>query len=205
MTCWAIVPVKSVKQGKSRLAAILGAEQRTALNRHLFGRVLDAAQSQFGANRIVVVTADAFLLALVRGQGLHGLQDPGGGLNAALALGSRHAFARDAKAVVVLSSDLPLVTGDDIAALTTALGDGPSCVIAPDEQEQGTNALALAPPDASFFRFGVDSFQAHLAAARDRGLRLRVLRRAGLANDLDTPEHYRQLAKAQRVPSGALA
>jgi 2-phospho-L-lactate guanylyltransferase len=205
MTCWAIVPVKSFTQGKSRLAAILGSEQRTALNRRLFGRVLEAAQSQFSANRIIVVTADAFLLALARGQGLHGLQDPGGGLNAALALGSRHAFARDAKAVVVLSSDLPLVTGGDIAALTSALGHGPSCVIAPDEQEQGTNALALAPPDADFFRFGADSFQAHLAAAHARGLPVRVLRRAGLAQDLDTPDHYRQFAKAQRVPSGALA
>src|SRR5262245_42069895 len=140
MTCWAIVPVKSLTQGKSRLAAILGSEQRAALNRHLFGRVLDAALGQFDANRIVVLTADAVLLVLGRGQGLHGLQAPAGGLNAALALGSRHAFMRDAKAVVVLSSDLPLVTGGDIAALTSALGDGPSCVIAPDEQEQGTNA-----------------------------------------------------------------
>ena len=205
MTCWAVVPVKSFTLGKSRLSAILGAEQRIALNRRLFGRVLEAAQSQFPTNRIIVVTADAFLLALARGQGLHGLQDPGGGLNAALALGSRHAFARDAKAVVVLSSDLPLVTGDDIAALTSALGHGPSCVIAPDEQEQGTNALALMPPDADFFRFGIDSFQAHLAAARARGLPVRVLRRPGLASDLDTPDHYRQFAKAQRVPSGALA
>ena len=205
MTCWAIIPVKSFKQGKSRLAAILGSEQRTALNRHLFGRVLEAAQSQFSVNRIVVVTADTFLLALARSQGLYGLQDPGGGLNAALALGSRHAFARDAKAVLVLSSDLPFVTGADIAALISALGDGPSCVIAPDEQEQGTNALALAPPDADFFRFGDDSFQAHLAAARARGLPMRVLRRAGLARDLDTPDHYRQFTKAQRAPLGALA
>jgi 2-phospho-L-lactate/phosphoenolpyruvate guanylyltransferase len=197
MTCWAIVPVKSFALGKSRLAAILGAEQRTALNRRLFGRVLDAAQSHFSANRIVVVTADAFLLALVRGQGLHGLQDPGGGLNAALAHG--------ANAVIVLSSDLPLVTAGDIAALTSALGEAPCCVIAPDETEQGTNALALAPPDAAFFRFGADSFQAHLAAARAGGRAVRVLRRAGLAQDLDTPENYKRFAETQPAPSGALA
>jgi 2-phospho-L-lactate guanylyltransferase len=205
MTCWAIVPVKSFALGKSRLAAILGAEQRTALNRRLFGRVLDAAQSHFSANRIVVVTADAFLLALVRGQGLHGLQDPGGGLNAALALGSRHALAHGANAVIVLSSDLPLVTAGDIAALTSALGEAPSCVIAPDETEQGTNALALAPPDAAFFRFGADSFQAHLAAARAGGRAVRVLRRAGLAQDLDTPENYKRFAETRPAPSGALA
>ena len=54
-------------------------------------------------------------------------------------------------------------------------------MIAPDQQEQGTNALALAPPDADFFRFGLDSFQAHLEAAKARGMKMRILRRPGLA------------------------
>ena len=42
MDCWAIIPVKPLGAGKSRLAAVLGAEQRAALNKHLFGRVLQA-------------------------------------------------------------------------------------------------------------------------------------------------------------------
>jgi 2-phospho-L-lactate guanylyltransferase len=204
MSCWVIIPVKSFALGKSRLAAVLSADQRAALNRRLFGRVLKAAQSHFNANRIVIVTADAFLLPLIRGQGLHGLQDPPGGLNAALALGSRHALERGASALLVLASDLPLVTADDVAALTVLL-QAPCCVIAPDEAEQGTNALALAPPDLDFFRFGTGSFQAHLAAARARGRSVRILRRAGLAQDLDTPDGYRRLVNGELAPSGAPA
>ena len=205
MNCWAILPVKSLALGKSRLSAILGAEQRAALNRRLFGRVLEATQSHFSADRIAVVTADAFLLALIRAQGLHGLEDPGEGLNAALGLACRHALQRGARGVVVLSSDLPLVTAGDVAAMISALGKTPSCVIAPDENEQGTNALALSPPEADFFRFGEDSFQAHLDAARARGRTVRILRRSGLALDLDTPESYRRYAKGQLAPSGAPA
>jgi 2-phospho-L-lactate guanylyltransferase len=205
MSCWAIIPAKSLSHGKSRLAGLLGAEQRAALNRRLFGRALDAVQGAPCIDRIAVVTGDAFLLALVRGQGLHGLEDHGGGLNAALALGTRYAIRHGAQTVLVLSCDLPAVTAADVTALAAGVGGGQGCVIAPDDQEEGTNALALNPPDPEFFRFGPDSFQAHLAAAKVRKLKVRVLRRPGLAHDLDTPDNYRQFAKGQVAPSGAPA
>ena len=153
----------------------------------------------------MVVTTDPLLLALMHGQGLHVLEDTQCGLNAALALGCRHAADHGARSIVVLSSDLPNVTTGDVAALRASLGDTPGCAIAPDEQEQGTNALALTPPEPDFFRFGPDSFQAHLEAARARKLAVRILRRPGLALDLDTPEDYRRFTKEQRIPAGALA
>ena len=204
MECWAIIPVKPLGAGKSRLAAVLGAEQRAALNKHLFGRVLQATLGAFKPGRTAIVTADTLLLALMRGQGLHALPDPGEGLNTALGLACRYAGDRGARAVAVLPSDLPKVTTDDIKALVASLGPGPGGVIAPDQQEQGTNALALAPPDPDFFRFGPDSFQAHLEAAKARGMTMRILRRPGLAQDLDTPEEYRRYAKEQLAQSEAL-
>jgi hypothetical protein len=97
------------------------------------------------------------------------------------------------------------VTADDVKALVEKLSPAPCCVVAPDHQEQGTNALALAPAEHDFFRFGPDSFQAHLAAAKARGMKVRILRRPGLAHDLDTPEEYRCYAKEQLAQSGALA
>jgi 2-phospho-L-lactate guanylyltransferase len=205
MDCWAIIPVKPLGAGKSRLAAVLGAEQRAALNKHLFGRVLNATLGVFKSDRISVVTADPLLLPMMRGQDIHALEDQGRGLNAALGLGCRFAADRGARAIVVLPSDLPNVTADDVRALISAIGSSPGCAIAPDQQEQGTNALALAPPDPDFFRFGLDSFQAHLAAAKARGLKMRILRRPGLAQDLDTPDEYRRYAKEQLAQSGALA
>jgi 2-phospho-L-lactate guanylyltransferase len=205
MDCWAIIPAKPFHAGKSRLAALLGVDERAALNRRLFGRVLDAALGTFPSERILVVTKDPLLLALMRGQGLHVLEDTQCGLNPALALGCRHAAGHGARSIVVLSSDLPNVTTGDVAALRASVGDAPGCTIAPDEQEQGTNALALTPPEADFFMFGPESFQAHIAAARARNLPIRILRRPGLALDLDTPENYRRFAKEQRSPAGALA
>jgi 2-phospho-L-lactate guanylyltransferase len=205
MDIWAIIPVKPFAQGKSRLSAVLGAAERAALNRRLFGRVLDAMLVRFRPERVVVVTGDALLLAFVRDRGLHALEDSDGGLNAALGFACRYAVERGASAIAVVPSDLPTVTAGDVAALAAALGPAPCCVIAPDEQEQGTNALALTPPDPGFFRYGPASFQAHLAAAKARGMAPRILRCPGLAGDLDTPESYRRYAKDQSTKSGALA
>ncbi len=201
--CWAIIPVKPFRAGKSRLAGLLGVDDRAALNRRLFGRVLTTTLAAFKPDRVIVVTADPLLLPLMRGQGLHALEDTGGGLNAALAVACRHAASRGARAIAVLPSDLPAVTADDVKALVASLKPASCCVIAPDEQEEGTNALALTLPTFDFFRFGPNSFQAHLEQAKTRGMTVRILRRPGLAHDLDTPDEYRRYAKEQAA--GALA
>ena len=203
MDCWAVIPVKPFRAGKSRLAGLLGVDDRAALNRRLFGRVLTATLAAFKPDRVMVVTADPLLLPLMRGQGLHAIEDAGGGLNAALDLACRYVAARGARAIAVLPSDLPGVTADDVRALVANLKPASCCVIAPDGQEEGTNALALTLPAPGFFRFGPNSFQAHLELAKTRGMTVRILRRPGLTHDLDTPDEYRRYAKERAA--GALA
>jgi 2-phospho-L-lactate guanylyltransferase len=197
MDCWAIIPVKPFRAGKSRLSGLLGSDDRAALNRRLFGRVLDVTLGIFRPERIVVVTADTVLFTMMHGQGLHALEDTGRGLNAALGLAGRYALERGARAIAVLPCDLPQISVDDVTALVAAGVRSPCCVIAPDSQEQGTNGLMLTPPEPDFFRFGTDSFQAHIEAAKEHGMRVRILRRSGLAHDLDTPDEYRRYAKGQ--------
>jgi len=55
----------------------------------------------------------------------------------------------------------------------------------------------LRPPDALPFLFGPGSFDAHLNAARERGLRVRVCERQRLAFDLDTAEDLAELGDAR--------
>jgi 2-phospho-L-lactate guanylyltransferase len=122
------------------------------------------------------------------------------GLNAAIGLpvATLHRSAHG----ISPASDLPMsrpATSRRSAAL------GKPLRLAPDEQEEGTNALALTPPEPDFFRFGPQSFQAHIEAAKTRGIPVRILRRPNLAHDLDTPDEYRRFAKDQLARSGALA
>src|SRR5437763_8064132 len=128
MDCWAVIPVKPFRAGKSRLAGLLGVDDRAALNRRLFGRVLTATLAAFKPDRIIVVTADPLLLPLMRGQGLHALEDAGGGLNVALAGACQYAASRGARAIAVLPSDLPGIAADDIKALIASLKPASCCV-----------------------------------------------------------------------------
>jgi 2-phospho-L-lactate/phosphoenolpyruvate guanylyltransferase len=192
MVAWVLIPVKPFHLGKSRLAGILNEVDRIELNRRLFDLVLAAVLDAVPAECVAVVSRDLSLLAALRTTGVHPLKEPGSGLNEALEYGA--SFARDngATVVAVIPSDLYLLESQDVKALIQRGADAKACVIAPDQHEQGTNALLLAPARSSFYRFGPDSFAAHIAAARKERLSIQILRRRALRYDLDTPGDYEQ-------------
>jgi 2-phospho-L-lactate guanylyltransferase len=109
-------------------------------------------------------------------------------LNAALTRATQAALARGAGAVLVLPTDLPLLTAGDVRELIEMDGPGPIVNIAPDRHEAGTNALFVAPPGLLAYAFGEHSFALHSALAEAAGARLRVCRLAGAALDVDGPD-----------------
>lgn len=196
MTVFAVIPVKPLAEGKSRLGPVLDRPGREALNRRFLARTLDIAARVPGPDRTIVVSADETVLAVARARGAIGLAEDGGsGLNGALNRARREIAALGGAAMLVLPVDLPLLAADDVRALLSSAKGGASVVIAPDSADQGTNALLLAPPDALDFHFGAGSLAAHEAAARQAGMTVKLVRRPGLAFDVDTPEDYARLMR----------
>src|SRR5262245_5654487 len=119
---WTIIPVKPFGSGKSRLATVLDPDRRHKLNRLLFEHVLGTALAVIEPQRIVVVTSDAAIATDVQNRGVHGVIETGAGdLNAALAHGCRYSIDRGAQTIMVLPSDLPFLTAEDIDALASSL------------------------------------------------------------------------------------
>lgn len=195
MTPFAILPVKPLAAGKSRLAAILTDAERVAFNRRLTRHVLTVAIAALGADRTIVVSRDPAVLALARARRAIAVDEQGeSGLNAALVQGTAEAQGRGADAVLVLPVDLPLLAPADIEAMiAAAAGAQPAAVVAPDRHEAGTNALLLAPPALLPFAFGQGSFAAHLESARRAGIEPIVVRREALAFDIDTTADHARL------------
>ena len=189
----AVLPVKPLAEGKTRLEAVLGAAGRRAFNRRVFMRTLGVAARQPGPDRTLVVSRDEAVLALARAAGAHGVRETTTGLNRALDLARRHVLALGADALLVLPVDLPRLEVADVDAMIAAAREGAQLVIAPDEKADGTNALLLAAGDTFEFCFGDDSFKAHLEAARRSGIAVRVIDRPGLAFDVDTPADHARL------------
>ena len=66
MTLWAIVPVKPLRRGKSRLAGILDEDERTELNRALLQHSLETLSGVPGVNEVLVVSRDPHALTIAR-------------------------------------------------------------------------------------------------------------------------------------------
>lgn len=189
---FALVPVKDPAQGKSRLAELIDAPARLALNRQLAQRTFECCAAAFGPERTVVVTAGEAIAEEASARGLAVVSEPApGDLNAALALAARHAIGQGARALVVVPVDLVRLTPEALRSVVASLTEAPGCVLVPDRHGTGTNLLGLRPARADLFRFGGRSLDEHRRAAAAAGLDVRAHADADLALDLDTPEDYR--------------
>ena len=69
MTLWAIVPVKPLRRGKSRLAEVLTQEERKDLNRNLLAHTVDTLAAIPEIEHVLVISRDPEALALAREHG----------------------------------------------------------------------------------------------------------------------------------------
>ena len=185
----AIIPVGTLDGAKSRLGAVLDAEERLELTLRLARRTIGAAIATPGIDETIVVTPDDAVRSLADDLGARPLRQRDAGLNRGIDLARDEAKAAGADAVIVLPIDLPDVTPDAISTVLRALDDPrrPLVAIVPDRHGRGTNALLIAPPDAIGICFGGDSRRAHVTAANVAGARLVELG-GPLALDIDTPD-----------------
>ena len=187
MSVFAVVPVKYLSGTKSRLKPILNPGARAGLTIYMMGRVVSAI-SGAGVVNVCVVSPDPIVLGEARERGATALRQESRGLNPALEEGRRWAMEGGGSSLLVLPADLPLLDTEDVRAVLDEMGEEGSIVISPDVSRSGTNALLLCPPDVLPFAFGPGSYEAHLRAARERGLYVRICERPHLAFDLDTTE-----------------
>jgi 2-phospho-L-lactate/phosphoenolpyruvate guanylyltransferase len=187
VSVFAVVPVKDLWGTKSRLKPILDPGARAGLTLYVMGRVVSAI-GRAGVENIGVVSPDRIVLDEARKRGATPLLQESQGLNPALEEGRRWAMECGGSSLLVLPADLPLIDTEDVSAVLESVGETLSVVISPDGVHTGTNALLLRPPGALPFAFGPGSYEAHLQAAQERGLDVRVCERPHLAFDLDTAE-----------------
>ncbi len=185
----AIIPVGSLDGAKSRLGAVLDAEERHALAVSLARRAFAAAVAAPSIADVFVITPDDEVRAIALELGARPIRQRTSGLNDGLREARAEALAAGADAILILPIDLPRITPEDIEAVVAPLqlGARPMVVIVPDRHGRGTNALVLAPPDAIDVCFGGDSRSAHAGAAVAAGARLVELG-GPIRLDLDTPD-----------------
>jgi 2-phospho-L-lactate guanylyltransferase len=197
MTLWAIVPVKPLRRGKSRLAKVLTPEERTDLNRRLLAHTLDTLTSIPEIEHVLVVSRDQSALALARDHGARTVKEHGSPqLNLALARATIVAKNYATSGVLIVPADLPLITAEDVSIMLERAKEPPVIVVAPDRRREGTNALLVCPAGLIEYEFGPGSFQRHCEKAQQVGARLEICELPSLALDMDLPEDLEMVSDA---------
>ncbi len=193
-----VIPVKPLNEAKSRLASVLGPETRRELVTDMLGNVLTAAK-QSKAKRMLVVTRDSMVGAMVSATGAEWTPDPATTLNGSLREVFRTCWA-NGETPLYLPADLPRLRASEIDGILSTWDGEDQIVLSPCHKEQGTNAL-LVPATCGFEpRLGDGSFARHLARASSSGIVTEVYRAPGIAFDIDTPEDLLTHRYAARSP-----
>ena len=189
MALWAIVPVKPLRRGKSRLAGVLSPEERNDLNRRLLTHTLETLSAIPEIEQILVISRDQAALSLAREHGARTVLENGAPeLNVALARATIVVKNYATRGLLIVPADLPLISPEDVNAMLDIAVDPPVVVLAPDHRRQGTNALLVCPVGLIEYDFGPGSFQRHCERALQAGARLEILELPSLALDMDMPE-----------------
>ena len=196
MTTWVIVLIKDFNSAKQRLQPALGPKARRALARRNAQLAVRAASA---GDRVLVVAGSDEVAALAQGWGVEVLAEPRQeGQNVAAARGIAKAVEGGADAVLLLSSDLPLVTIEAVReVLESAAGmKAPVALAVAAVGRGGTNALYLRPPHAIALHFGSDSLAKFRQEAQSRGVEFAVHLSDAMALDLDEPGDLARLRRA---------
>lgn len=207
MTLWAIVPVKPLQRGKSRLSSILSVTERTTLNQSMLVNTLKTLKSISEIDTVLVVSRDPAALAIARDfDAKTVLEDGSPELNTALRRAAMVAKAYYANQILVMPADLPLVKAEHIEDFLALSNEAPEMIIAPDRRKDGTNALFINPADLTDFFYGPGSFNKHLEAARSKKAAIQIVENEALGLDLDLPEDLQILTEIEaRVKSSTTA
>jgi len=196
MTLWAIVPVKPLRRGKSRLAGVLTEKEREDLNSRLLAHTLDTLTAVPEIEHVLVISRDPAALALARDHGARTVTENGAPqLNQALARATVLVKNYHTQAVLIVPADLPLITPEDVRAMLALAQNPPVVVVAPDRHREGTNALLVCPTGLIEYNFGPGSFQRHCQRAVQAGARLEICELPSLALDVDLPEDLAMVAQ----------
>ncbi len=173
-----LVPVKSFRAAKGRLADALDAGDRRDLAQRMASAVVAAATPL----RAWVVCDDHEVAHWACTVGAGVLWRPVDGLNAAVTAGVDALATRGYRVVAVAHGDLPLA--QELAWVT----DFDGVTVVPDRRGDGTNVLSVPTGVGYRFAYGPGSADRHRVEAARLGLPIRTVDDERLGWDIDTPD-----------------
>lgn len=189
--CWALLPLKDLVQAKTRLGGVLASHERRALAQAMAEDVLAALTSSSALAGVLLVSDDPGADMLAAKYGVDWLPESAleaSGLNEVVTRGCEVLRERGVEQVMVVHSDLPLLSAGDIDQLVADFAASPQdLLLVPDRHRDGTNILLSRTSTLPVFQYGSGSFSAHQAMADQQSLAVGECSLPEVALDIDQP------------------
>ncbi|MBT98777.1 MAG: 2-phospho-L-lactate guanylyltransferase [Dehalococcoidia bacterium] len=179
----AIIPMKPLSQGKSRLSQDLTEEQRADLVLGMLRRVILAIQGA-GVDTVWVVGGDERVQGLVRSLGARWMEELGTDLNDTLKKAFGLAFAEE-KSALFVAGDLPFLKPADIHSMMQASRRQGNVTLGPARRDGGTNSILVPLGVPLEPELGQASFMKHLTQAARLETSVAINSSQGIGFDLD--------------------
>ena len=187
MKTWVVIPVRRLKNAKSRLSNVLDERCRREFNLKMLHDVLDSAFLAKDVERVLVVTPDLEVLRFSKRLGADVLLEKfEGGVNQAVSYVVNNCVRTGSPPILILPSDIPLIQPEDLDRVVKMGKKRPSVVISPSTRFDGTNLLFLHPPDViKTFHYEQNSFFSHLAECFRLGVKVSIYVSKRVMLDID--------------------
>lgn len=201
MKIFAIVPVKRLENGKSRLATFLSSTERIKLCELLLKDTLSTLKKTSRISEVIVVSSDVQAEKIAKRYDAKFLkEDKDSGVNEAVAFADGYCSEARATATLVIPQDLPLLLPEDIDRICESAEGYEKClVICPSLRYDGSNALLRKPSLLLQTHYENNSYQTHLKLAREIGANVNVILSRRIMTDLDTVEDVQNLIKESSI------
>jgi len=181
---------KRLEKAKTRLSSVLDDNTREALTLALLRRTLKVCRQVKEATHIMLC-APGSLQYLADQFGAELATGGDEGMRRDICACAHQVWSQYQAALLIVSSDLPLMQVEDIEQITAAWRGGAEVVIAPDRRQRGTNVMLVNNPEHFEYAFGEvlgpGSFHTHKRRAQELGLTVTIIYNPHLALDLDLP------------------
>ena len=179
----AIVPMKPLSRGKSRLAQSLSAEQRADLVLGMLRRVLLAIKAA-SIETVWVVGGDERVRNLTRNLGCDSIEELGKDLNDTLKKAFALAFEQG-KSALFIAGDLPFLKPADVMSMMNSSRRQGNVTLAPARRDGGTNAIMVPHGVPLQPELGPGRVMKHLTPAARLETSVAINSSMGLGFDLD--------------------
>jgi 2-phospho-L-lactate guanylyltransferase len=187
-----VIPVK-LNEAKSRLSQVFSVKQRQGLVLAMIKDVTSAVTQSKEEITLCLLSRDTRIENYASQYGYVFIRETHHGLNASIRDAVNWASKQGFGGMLVVPSDVPLVTTQDINCLLKPRN--PSQIVITPSNDGGTNALLRQPIDIIPTCYGEDSYRKHIENAKSVGCMIHVYESKTLALDLDTPQDVNEFVR----------